>query len=86
MTSAAGQRIGWRRRVRIGAKTTEVHVVAPDMPEAQAEPAPIHAKPRLVDSADWRKGGGKVILFSDGTSQDCGCLSEVDFGWRAESG
>jgi hypothetical protein len=58
--------------VRIGAKTTEVHVVAADMPEAQAEPAPIHAKPRVADSAECGKGGGKVILFSDGTGGVCG--------------
>jgi hypothetical protein len=28
------------------------------MREAQAEPAPIHAKLRVVDSADCGKGGG----------------------------
>ena len=48
-----------------GACGSEQRQLKCTLPEARADPAPIHAKPRVVDSAGCGKGGGKVILFSD---------------------
>jgi hypothetical protein len=64
-------RVGWKRFVRTAETPNEVSNVA-ESGRAAAEEAP--AKARTMDSANCIRCGGKVLLFSDGTSQECGCL------------
>lgn len=65
--------VGWKRSVRVTETTNEVSDAVGSRGTAP-ESASVGANVRTVDSANCRTCGGRILLFSDGTSQECGCI------------